>query len=211
MTRFVIAVINYKGGTGKTTSAVFLAHALKERGIEPMLIDADPQASALEWNEDAPEPFPFPVIGLPSRELHRQLPDFVKPEIQAVVIDTPPLDQKSGVVVSALRAASVALVPMAPTPIEYKRLRLARETVEDAAGFRPDGKAVPLAVLLTRTAPRASSTEVYREQVTNDGLWVLKTHVGKLERYAQADGDNVINASASAYGDALTEIMEVVQ
>src|SRR5689334_25159547 len=100
--RQILAVINLKGGTSKTTTAVFLAHALHEQGRRVLLVDADPQASALSWNEDAPEPFPFPVVGLPTRELYRQLPDFVTSDINAVVIDTPPLDQKSGIVLGAL-------------------------------------------------------------------------------------------------------------
>src|SRR4051794_12851146 len=100
--RDILAVVNLKGGTSKTTTAVYLAHALYERGRRVLLVDADPQGSALAWNEDAPEPFPFPVIGLPTRELHRQLMDAVSPDIDAIVIDTPPLDHKSGIVVSAL-------------------------------------------------------------------------------------------------------------
>ena len=41
-----LAVINLKGGTGKTTSAVYLAAALARRG-RTLLVDADPQGSAL--------------------------------------------------------------------------------------------------------------------------------------------------------------------
>ncbi len=38
----VLAVINLKGGTSKTTSAVFLAHVLREQGQRVLLVDADP-------------------------------------------------------------------------------------------------------------------------------------------------------------------------
>lgn len=206
--RAVIAVINLKGGTSKTTSAVFVAHALHEQGRKVLLVDADPQGSALSWCEDAPEPFPFGVVGLPVKDLHRQLQDFIGQDVNAVVIDTPPLEQKSGIVLSALRVATLALVPVAPTPIEYKRLAAVAEVVRDASELRSDGLPVPMAVLLTRTVPHAASTEAYRAQIRADGLWCLRGEVRRLEQFGQADGDNVVNARNTAYGDAIAEMFE---
>ena len=47
----VIAVLNTKGGSGKTTIATNLAHALQRDGTKVLLVDADPQGSTRDWNE----------------------------------------------------------------------------------------------------------------------------------------------------------------
>ena len=44
-----IAVSNYKGGVGKTTTAVNLASIYASRGMRVLLIDLDPQASATDF------------------------------------------------------------------------------------------------------------------------------------------------------------------
>ena len=55
MTR-IIAITNEKGGTGKTTTAVNLAHALARAGHRTLLVDLDPQGNATQHLGIDPNP-----------------------------------------------------------------------------------------------------------------------------------------------------------
>lgn len=46
---YTIAVINQKGGVGKTVTTVNLAAALKEKGHDPLVVDYDSQMNATDW------------------------------------------------------------------------------------------------------------------------------------------------------------------
>lgn len=54
MSARVVAIVQHKGGSGKTTTAVNLAAALAECGERVLLVDADAQGTATEWAAAAP-------------------------------------------------------------------------------------------------------------------------------------------------------------
>ena len=50
-----VAILNFKGETGKTTTAVNLGHAPSFKGSKVLIIDCDPQASISNWFGIEPE------------------------------------------------------------------------------------------------------------------------------------------------------------
>lgn len=85
----ITAFLNQKGGVGKTTLSTSFTTALAQDGHKVLLIDADPQRGALTWVQHREEPPLFPVVGLPTDKLHREMNAHVA-NYDHLVIDAPP-------------------------------------------------------------------------------------------------------------------------
>lgn len=109
----VIAVLNQKGGSGKTTIATHLTRALQLQGSSVLLVDSDKQGSARDWSA-VDESNPVTVIGLDRPTLDRDLKNISDKDF--VVIDGSP--QATDLAVSAIKAADFVLIPVQPSPYD---------------------------------------------------------------------------------------------
>lgn len=112
---YTISVVNQKGGVGKTTLVVHLAAGLARHGGRVLLVDGDPQGSALDWSAAREGEPLFSVIGLPKPTLHKEIPA-LGAAYDAVVIDGPP--RVNDVARSAILAADLVLIPVQPSPYD---------------------------------------------------------------------------------------------
>jgi chromosome partitioning protein len=151
----IIASGNLKGGTGKTTIAVNLACALATRGLEVVLLDVDPQASAREWAQSGLLPIRVeaaPPINLTGGGRWLARAAELANGVDALVIDLPPLIVP--VIASTMLVADLIVVPVTPSAVDVGPTEQVLRMIRIARESRRDGK--PKALLVpNRTDPDA--------------------------------------------------------
>lgn len=111
----VVAIVNQKGGTGKTTLSINLASAFAEL-YPTLLMDADPQGSALDWADSRATPqMNLDACGVEPARLLQDVRS-LSPRYGWIIIDGPPGIGR--VSADAVRAADIVLIPSKPSPFD---------------------------------------------------------------------------------------------
>jgi chromosome partitioning protein len=135
----ILDLLNQKGGVGKTTLAVHLATALAMRGRSVLLVDADPQGSALDWAASRQGQGLFPVVGLPKANLHKELPEHAR-RYDDIVIDAPP--RVNELARSAILASDLVIIPVQPSPYDVWVAKEIIDLLREASVFKENLKSV---------------------------------------------------------------------
>lgn len=216
MTRDVLswAFIQLKPGTGKTTSAVFFAHALKARGRNPLLIDADKAQSALRWSDQAGG-FAFPIVGLAVANVHQQVPGLLRqmPDIDSLVFDTPQAEDHAPIVRSVMRLARCWIIPVAPSGVEVDRMSPIGQHIDDGQSLRhdEDGRA-DVVVMLNRTnRPIKTATGPdadVRAALTRRRYHVLNTQIAHNDTLYRQTFGTVPEIEPTTFPDLAEELLK---
>lgn len=131
----IIGVLQQKGGVGKTTLALNLAAAYAKEGLKVLVVDADPQGSALAWSSVREAPPIFSVIGMPKPTLHKELPA-IAADYDLVIIDGAP--RVNELARSAILASNYVLMPVQPSPFDVWSCHEIVQLIKEAQQFRPE-------------------------------------------------------------------------
>lgn len=196
----VIAVLNQKGGSGKTTIATHLARSLQLDGADVLLVDSDPQGSARDWAA-VREDHPLTVVGIDRPTIDRDVKNVAR-KVEFVVIDGAP--QAADLAVSAIKAADFILIPVQPSPYDIwataDLVDLVKQRIEITDGCLQAAFVVSRAIKGTRIGSEVT------EALAGYGLPVLDARITQRVSYpgTAAAGTTVLETEPN--GDAAAEI-----
>jgi chromosome partitioning protein len=164
----VIAVLNQKGGCGKTTITINLAHSFQNLGYKTLLVDSDPQGSARDWNEVNSGQI-IKMVGLDRDSLPNDILA-VKQGYDIILIDGAPSIAKLST--AAIKTADLVLIPVQPSPWDI----WATADLVDLVKARQeitDGKPMA-AFIISRAIKNTKFAKEVSEALDQYGLPVLK-------------------------------------
>jgi chromosome partitioning protein len=176
----VISVLNQKGGVGKTTLTVHLATALALKGEKVLLIDADPQGSALDWSAARQGEGLFPVAGLPKASIHKELPS-LSAGYSTVLIDGPP--RVYDVARSAIMASDLVLIPVQPSPYDVWAAKEIVDLLHEASVYKSKIKS---AFVINRKIVNTAIGQDVAEALAEYPVKVLKSAVCQRVLFAES-------------------------
>ena len=181
----IIALLNEKGGTGKSTLSQNIAACLHRQGRRVILVDADPQGTTRDWRSASPENANLPnVIALDRPEM---LPSLKSIDADIAIIDTPAKAEK--MTASVIRFADTALIVIQPSGADIWASAAAVRLIQQKIDV---GGKIIAAFLANRVSGATNlSREVLSGQWNEYGIEQLETTIGNRVAFAQALTDGL--------------------
>ena len=198
------AIVNTKGGVGKTTTAVHLATMLCRTG-SCLLIDGDPQASAASWaawrreGGLSPSPVTNRLLGKAVYDEGHQL----GAKFEHIVVDAGGRDSAS--LRSALILADMAVIPVGASQLDAAALHDLLEIIALARDFN---KKLDVKVLLTRVDPRTKDAAEMLTFLADQKMNVLKSRICERVAFRRVIGSGATVAEATTKDQSAIAEME---
>ena len=186
----IVGVLNQKGGVGKTTLSVNLAACLARTGARVLLIDADPQGSALDWAAARQGDPLFSVVGFPRATIHKEIAQLGQ-GYDHIIIDGPP--RVTDLARSAIMASDIVVIPVQPSPYDIWAAEEVVKLIDEARVFKENIKSV---FVVNRKITNTAIGRDVREALAAYPIHVLDAAIAQ----------RVVFAEAAAQGQAIFEI-----
>jgi len=201
----VIAILNSKGGSGKTTISTNIAGCLHKKGYNVLIVDSDPQGSARDWYEAQPDDMELPaVVGVDRPILHKNIPSISEPYEFVIIDGAAKLEEMTA---SAVKSADFVLIPVKHSAFDIWAVETLVESIK-ARQIVTDGK--PAAAFVVSC--QSQGTRLARsidEPLSEFGLPVLKARTTNRVAYEEAGGAGVSVLDLAGQDKAATEIEEI--
>lgn len=194
-----VAVLNSKGGAGKTTVATCLTRALEAQGDRVLLVDSDPQASARDWHGIDPDN-PTTVVGLDRPGSLRSLRDMGP--YDWTIIDG--AGRYERITAEAASAADLVLLPVQPSPYDVWALHDVVQLVQQRQVIA-DGQPL-LGALITRAVPRTVLDREIMDAIEQQELEAMDARLYQRQIYPRSANEGRTPLEAEPTGPAANEI-----
>ncbi|SEQ88792.1 chromosome partitioning protein [Nitrosomonas sp. Nm51] len=204
MAPYIIAIINQKGGAGKTTLAMNLAAGLTLRA-KTIVIDLDPQGSSLQWAAMGTNAFSTPVEAV-SGDWNAYGLRLKYKIYQYIVLDCPPsLDSHTSA--QALLACDIALIPVLPSPIDlWASIKLSQE-IEKTKKDNPD---IHSYLVINQLEPNSALSNAMNEALKEFDIPVLQAMIRRRAAYRSAALEGISVYQMKGNGKRAVEEIEAI-
>lgn len=201
----VIALVGNKGGAGKTTLAINLAAGIAKL-TSVIVIDADPQGSAMQWSSFTASNFPKAVIKA-SDDLRSQVTSLAE-NYNYIIIDCPPSVQAPQTI-DVLSVCDMALIPVQPSPVDLWATVHTEKAVQQARHSNPNLRAI---LVVNQLESRTTLSLIVRDALAEIDLPVTKTalHRRAVFKNSAMEGKSVFQMGRRGSA-AVGEIEELIQ
>ena len=196
----IYAFLNQKGGVGKTTLAIHVADALSRRRSRVLLIDADPQQTAMKWSTFRAGENRFSVIAMAKPTLHKELPP-IYADYDDIVIDGPP--RVHDLAKSIILSADLVLMPVQPSPADVWATSETVDLVDEARVFKETLKS---AIAINRKIVNTVIGRDVREALSTLNTPILQSDISQRVAFAEALNTGQTVMDLDARGRAANEV-----
>lgn len=171
-----IAMISQKGGSGKTTLALHVAVSVQAMNLNVAVIDLDPQASAMSWNDRRQDGALPVVISAHAKRLQQELQRVKDAGADLVIIDTAP--HADSAALTAAQYADMVIVPCRASILDVETARTTLDLIS-ASG-------TPAHVVMNASPAWGGDAKVAEEALREAGVSVLEPRVAQRLVFSRA-------------------------